>query len=121
MAEAKKKPDMVAAAARVSTSGEAALALAVAQRCYDERDFAGLPVLADALEEAGCDNEELLRHLRGWEMCGCEMERVYGVPAPRPAAGGQMLTCMRCDDGWVRLRGPHVRGCWAVDLVLGKE
>ena len=40
-----------------------------------------LAVLADALEEAGCENEDILQHLRG--------------------------------------PGPHVRGCWVVDLVLG--
>jgi hypothetical protein len=44
---------------------------------------AQLTVLADALEDAGCTDAELLSHLRG--------------------------------------RGPHVRGCWALDLVLGKK
>jgi hypothetical protein len=39
-------------------------------------------LLADALEEAGCDATELLTHLR------------------RP--------------------GPHARGCWALDTLLGK-
>jgi hypothetical protein len=43
----------------------------------------GLSGLADALEDAGCTDAELLGHLRS--------------------------------------PGPHVRGCWAVDLVLGKE
>jgi hypothetical protein len=62
----------------------------LAQAAYDNRllpsgllDHTGLAVLADALEEAGCDNADLLSHLRG--------------------------------------PGPHVRGCWALDLVLGKE
>jgi hypothetical protein len=54
----------------------------LAESIYEERAFDRLPILADALEEAGCDAAELLRHLRG--------------PAP------------------------HVRGCWAVDLVLGR-
>ena len=54
----------------------------LAQRIYDERAFADLPILADALEEAGCTNAELLAHCR------------------HP--------------------GPHARGCWAVDLLLGK-
>jgi hypothetical protein len=45
-------------------------------------DPARLAVLADALEDAGCADPELLGHLRG--------------------------------------PGPHVRGCWAVDLILGK-
>jgi hypothetical protein len=55
----------------------------LAQGIYDERAFGRLPVLADALEEAGCDNAEILAHCRG--------------------------------------SGPHVRGCWVVDLLLGKE
>jgi hypothetical protein len=56
--------------------------VSLAQRVYDSRDFSGLPVLADALEDAGCDSADLLAHCRG--------------------------------------PGPHVRGCWAVDLLLGK-
>ncbi len=63
--------------------------VALAQGAYQERflpsgelDVARLMILADALEEAGCDNEEILSHLRS--------------------------------------PGPHVRGCWALDLVLGK-
>jgi hypothetical protein len=54
----------------------------LAASIHDERAFDRLPILADALEEAGCDAAELLAHMRG----------------PRP----------------------HVRGCWAVDLLLGK-
>ncbi len=42
-----------------------------------------LAVLADALEEAGCGDAELVGHLRG--------------------------------------PGPHVRGCWAVDLILARS
>lgn len=37
---------------------------ALARGIYDARAFDGLPVLADALQEAGCDNDELLNHLR---------------------------------------------------------
>ncbi len=48
-----------------------------------ERAFDRLPILADALEEAGCDHPDVLAHCRG--------------------------------------PGPHARGCWVVDLVLGKE
>jgi hypothetical protein len=55
----------------------------LAQAAYDERAFGHLPVLADALEDAGCTDGDLLGHLRG--------------------------------------PGPHARGCWALDLVLGKE
>jgi hypothetical protein len=55
----------------------------LARTMYEKRRFGELPVLADALEDAGCDNAELLGHLRG--------------------------------------PGPHVRGCWVVDLILAKE
>jgi len=37
---------------------------ALARGIYDDRTFDGLPVLADALQDAGCDNDELLNHLR---------------------------------------------------------
>jgi hypothetical protein len=37
----------------------------LARRIYDERDFAALPVLADALEEAGGSDAHILRHCRG--------------------------------------------------------
>jgi hypothetical protein len=58
-------------------------ALALARQMYESRDFSALPILADALQDAGCDSAEVLDHCRG--------------------------------------PGPHVRGCWCVDLVLGKE
>jgi hypothetical protein len=72
-------------------------------------DPARLAVLSDALEEAGCDNEELLMHLRGWEPCQCRYG--YGPPPGKP----------QCTNGWASSTRPHVRGCWALDLVLGKE
>ena len=53
------------------------------QVIYDERRFSDLPLLADALEEAGCTVAAILDHCR---------------------SGGE-----------------HVRGCWVVDLLLGKE
>jgi hypothetical protein len=37
----------------------------LAQALQDERAFDRLPILADALEEAGCSDAELLSHLRG--------------------------------------------------------
>ena len=55
----------------------------LAQAIYEERMFDCLPILADALEEVGCSDPDLLGHLRGPE--------------------------------------PHVRGCWVVDLILGRE
>ena len=50
---------------------------------YREKAFERLPILADALQDAGCDSEEIIAHCRS--------------------------------------DGPHARGCWVVDKVLGKE
>ncbi len=57
--------------------------LAMARQMYDSREFSAMPILADALQDAGCDNGDILGH---------------------------------CRDTTVS----HVRGCWVVDLVLGK-
>jgi hypothetical protein len=59
-------------------------AVALAQQFYERGEAASLPILADALEEAGCDEPAVLAHARD-------------------------------------IHQPHVRGCWVVDLVLGKE
>ncbi len=74
--------------------------LTIAQSIYAERDFAVLPVLADALEEAGCDNVDVLMHCRKQAMTMEEWQ----------AAGEPESTEIS-----------HVRGCWVVDLLLGKE
>ena len=55
----------------------------LAQAIYDERAFDRLPILADALEDAGCTCAEMLEHCR------------------QPSQ--------------------HARGCWVVDLLLGKD
>lgn len=39
--------------------------IGMAQAIYQERSFDRLPILADALEEAGCTNGDLLGHCRG--------------------------------------------------------
>jgi hypothetical protein len=54
----------------------------LAEAIYEGRAFDRLPVLGDALEDAGCTDANMLDHCRG--------------------------------------PGPHARGCWAVDLLLGK-
>jgi hypothetical protein len=41
------------------------MAQKLAQVIYDELEFDRLPILGDALEDAGCANEEVLRHCRG--------------------------------------------------------
>lgn len=61
--------------------GETARAIAIGVQA--EQAFDRLPILADALEDDGCTDTELLDHLRH--------------------------------------TSHHLRGCWAVDLVLGKS
>jgi len=51
---------------------------------YNDRAFDRMPILADALQDAGCDNDDILNHLRD-------------------------------------ATAVHVRGCWALDLILSKE
>ena len=58
--------------------------LLLARGIYEERAFDRMPILADALQDAGCDATQLLDHLRD-------------------------------------TNATHVRGCWALDLVLEKE
>jgi hypothetical protein len=72
------------------SEGNEGAALRVARAAYAERvmpegtlDPLRLSILADALEEAGCTETQILDHLRG--------------------------------------PGPHVRGCFALDLVLGRR
>jgi hypothetical protein len=57
--------------------------LKFAAEVYDEGAFDRLPILGDALEDAGCDDRAILDHCRG--------------------------------------PGPHVRGCWLVDLILDRS
>jgi hypothetical protein len=57
--------------------------VALATRIYEERAFAWMPILADALQDAGCEEEQVLMHCR----------------EPRE----------------------HFRGCWVVDMLLGKQ
>ena len=47
--------------------------LGVARAAVAEGDYSRLPILADALEEAGCDRADVLAHLRrpGSHEAGC--------------------------------------------------
>lgn len=89
----------------------------IAERIYAERRWEECPILADALQEAGCEDEGMLMHLRGYEEC---------VDITHDQAGGNYW-CPRCGgteeghEGWMPLRWPHTRGCWSLDLLLGKR
>lgn len=79
-----------------------------------------LAVLADSLEDGGCTDGDLLRHLRGEERCpSC-------VAILSPTSGG-CWPCRLCGAadwdhcGWLPLAGPHCLGCWSLDLILGRE
>jgi hypothetical protein len=39
-------------------------AVSLARQMYDAREFSAMPILADALQDAGCDNDEVLKHCR---------------------------------------------------------
>lgn len=60
-----------------------ATTVALAGGIYADQAFDRLPILADALEDAGCDDPEILTH--------CRQE------------------------------GRHVKGCWVIDLILGRS
>ncbi|WP_227254551.1 hypothetical protein [Frigoriglobus tundricola] len=38
---------------------------ALVRQMYESWDFTAIPVLADALEDAGCGNDDILNHCRG--------------------------------------------------------
>lgn len=43
-------------------------AVTLARTMYESRDFSAMPILADALQDAGCDSEEILNHCRSAEL-----------------------------------------------------
>lgn len=48
-------------------------AVALAKQIYASRDFSTMPILADALQDAGCENGDILKHCRkpGTHVRGC--------------------------------------------------
>jgi hypothetical protein len=91
----------------------------VAESIYQARRFDALPVLADALEEAGCPAEEACARCggRGDVALGFPGEVVGWQTCPGPCRGkGRLRNPLLAH---LRGPGPHARGCWALDLVLG--
>jgi hypothetical protein len=59
----------------------------LARHMYYSRDFSGMPILGDALEEAGCANAEILDHCRGdcVHVRGCwVLDSALGKTKPLP-------------------------------------
>jgi hypothetical protein len=62
-------------------------AVALARQVYESRDFGAMPILADALQDAGCDCEEVLGHCRdasATHVRGCWVVDLVLVEARRP-------------------------------------
>jgi len=93
----------------------------IARTIYNERHFEDMPVLADALQEAGCQDEDILRHCRGFRRCevclGTRKEVWAGAPRSAVLKPRECL----CIDGWWLDTTVHVRGCWLLDLLLGQK
>ncbi|MBN9117896.1 MAG: hypothetical protein J0I06_01800 [Planctomycetes bacterium] len=47
-----------------SPSWRTGTALSLARQMYESRDFSAMPILADALQDAGCDSDDILDHCR---------------------------------------------------------
>jgi hypothetical protein len=47
-----------------SASWRTDTAVSLARQMYESRDFSAMPILADALQDAGCDSDEVLNHCR---------------------------------------------------------
>lgn len=111
--------------------------LRMAEAIYDDRDFARMPEIADALEEAGCTDEEMLNHCRGLRRGGsCNFEhegKAFSVsgttiqlnddwtPKKESPKAAYLPQCECRGTGWHRWDAIHVRGCWVLDLLLGKS
>lgn len=51
-------------AVRISPEWRTTTVMALAKRVHDSREFGALPILADALQDAGCESESILSHCR---------------------------------------------------------
>lgn len=96
----------------------------IAQTMYDSRDFTDMPILADALEDADCNEPAILEHCRSVCEYSCEKCKGHGTLTIYKGPGATNLTfvdCKKC-SGMGKLVTPrqHYRGCWVVDLILGK-
>lgn len=97
----------------------------MARTILENRDFEKMPLLGDALEELGAD-QELREHCRGRVRCpsclgegGVEEDSGGVTPWSEPIS--VWLRCLDCaGDGWVEEPVPFVLGDWVLDLLLGQ-
>ena len=50
----------------------------LARQMYEANEFGAMPILADALQDAGCDSTEVLDHCRGFDQDACGPSHVRG-------------------------------------------
>ncbi|MFO0849874.1 MAG: hypothetical protein U0871_15165 [Gemmataceae bacterium] len=109
----------------------------LSRRMYHTGNFTLIPQLAAALQDAGCDDGELLDRCRAFRPVAIDpawrTEAVVGLAAAMYASGGftpmpilaDALEEAGCDDSRIldhcREPGEHVRGCWVVDRLLGRK
>lgn len=111
---------------------ESGLIPLTAKQIYDSKEFSMLPLLADMLEDAGSKESRLLSHLRGGVECDlCKMSGECTLCNPKEFDAEYRGKCVSCKNtnkcfsckgtGFAKSTTPHVRGCWALDLILRKE
>lgn len=133
----------------------------LARAMYESRDFAAMPQLGDALEEAGCTDEEILRHCRKGQTyrqvvtVSVHVDQMYlNDDGKNPPRGWAVTVNGKKEIGALKNRkvainyaesqfsikswdkytkcwvgegvitsnnSIHARGCWVLDLCLGKE
>jgi hypothetical protein len=84
-----------------------------------------LAILADALEDHGCTDAQVLSHLRSkpvicWR-CEGKGWVEYRPASIEPRIPPRDANCWRCKGDGVLPACPHYRGCWALDLVRGQR
>lgn len=77
----------------------------MARAIYDDCTFGDLPALADLLEEAGCTATGCIH---------CGYGNYINMDSPCHCADSEILLHLRQER-------PHVRGCWALDILLSKS
>lgn len=98
--------------------------LSMAQAIVERGEFDQMPMLADALEEAGCDNQEILQHCRGMapnlntrtECPGCSRDWGHSYCGVCKGSG-----YIKYKDGWLPKSVPCLPGCWVLRTILDSD